>query len=617
MAQNNTLSNDSMHNRNCYAYFLQLKPQINDAIIAVIPQFSEVDKLVNKEYSEHIPYGDLYSSCIAALEKVVTSTPSQIEVLDNLIHAVYHNNNRILEQAEWLNDIAAQTRPRQVNTSKHIEKKIKNFLPRVNSLSPEDTDRIITRMYSMLSKNFKPQLGTNTPTIKNYLYKEHSAPIEYRFSTQAQRHQGAVRTSPLFKRWLQIKAKLCPDEQTISHIYFNNLGFDRTNFDIPGFKERQLTLALHELESDPTLKVIVITLPAHKGLIRSSHVHVVDTPLPYPLIFTELLSVAKGDKHKSGVSDLIISKETKKALFQTKSNEELVLKELLDKSFQAHGIYPENCLSEQQKQAVWIHFIKYELTNYIIDTLKPNSFNFSCKDAIDRGALSSLYFNLMKSFESNHPMQQAEFERSLDAAAAMVKARGMNFHRTILWCTLDSYINAHYEKLITNKDKSWLIFWRDMNCPPQRVEQLLKLRVKQSLHQFDSQEDTQVIGSKLLSLIEKHSTEQDEGNRLLLEAVALTSRLITVPSPELIQNYKNLAVELRIKHPVLMAIYGAMQMLLGIVLLLPTFGYSKNLVTQGLATSKASFFTYQRAALSHEMLDFAVTRQADIPAQAI
>ncbi|MDR3442287.1 MAG: hypothetical protein P4L65_04660 [Legionella sp.] len=99
----------------------------------------------------------------------------------------------------------------------------------------------------------------------------------------------------------------------------------------------------------------------------------------------------------------------------------------------------------------------------------------------------------------------------------------------------------------------------------------------------------------------------------ICKAIALTSRLISEPSPELIQNYKNLTVELRIKHPVLMAIYGAMQMLLGIVLLLPTFGYSKNIVTQGLATSKASFFTSQRAVLSNEMLDFAVTRQADIP----
>src|SRR4029078_3445836 len=103
-------------------------------------------------------------------------------------------------------------------------------------------------------------------------------------------------------------------------------------------------------------------------------------------------------------------------------------------------------------------------------TIKPKSFNFSCKDAIDRGALSSTYYNLIKSFTLNDPISKDEFELSLDAAAANVKGRGMNFHRKIIWNTINEYVNANYIELMKDNRKSWLIYWRDMNCPHSRVQ---------------------------------------------------------------------------------------------------------------------------------------------------
>jgi len=111
------------------------------------------------------------------------------------------------------------------------------------------------------------------------------------------------------------------------------------------------------------------------------------------------------------------------------------------------GIKPEDVLSSAQKQAVWLHFIKFELTNYILNKLQPNSYNFSCKDAIDRGTVSSLYYNLHQSFALNQPISRDEFERDLDIAAANVKGRGMNFHRRILWNAIDCYVNADNAKI--------------------------------------------------------------------------------------------------------------------------------------------------------------------------
>jgi hypothetical protein len=48
-----------------------------------------------------------------------------------------------------------------------------------------------------------------------------------------------------------------------------------------------------------------------------------------------------------------------------------------------------------------------------------------------------------------------------------------------------------------------------------------------------------------------------------------------------------------------------MTMLLGAILYLPSFSYSQKLITDGLSTFKAGFFSQQRTQLCNEMLEFA------------
>lgn len=609
------LSSDAIHNRNCYAYFLQLKPVIDDKFTALIPQLQQLKTLINEEYQESFPYGDLYSLFISSLEEKLEAetilTTEQMNIVDNIVEATYHNNNEILDQkmAGWINDIASISRPQQRATSEKIAKKMQDPAKLINKTSPNETENLLQRLYSVISSNFKPQQGTNIPSIKNYAYKTSQDPVEYRFSTQAQRHNGEVRISPLFKKWLQIRADKYP-EQEINHIYFNNLGYDRSGLDLAGVKERELTQALHTLEEDPNLKIMVITLPAHDGLMDVAEYENTTDTLSYPAVFNELLAVAQGQKHKSGVSDFIISPWARKKLFQTTANETIILRQLLQKSFQVQGINPENHLSSAQKQAVWVHFIKYELTNYIIKTVKPKSYNFSCKDAIDRGALSSSYFNLMKSLAANSPgpMQRREFERSLDAAAANVKGRGMNFHRKIIWNALDTYVNANYTQLSTAPQKAWLIYWRDMNCPHAIVDKLLSLRLKQSFKFIanlpEKNAPIKIYGHQLLELIGKLHSNNVSGKRLLLEVVSRTCELISSPSPELATKYKDLSGELKINHPILMVIGGIMEMILGIVLYIPSLSYSHKLIEQGYATSQSGFFFRQREDLINEMNNF-------------
>jgi len=584
-------SSDALHNRNCYAYLVQLKPYINDIILQLLPQFNEIKKQLNEEYNENVPYGDIYSANIADLEDLIDQSSTQVEAVDNLIQAIYHNDNHILEQA-----------------NEKIVPSFKEYKKNVNQLSPEQAGNKFNRLNSLFSRNFKPQLETNLPSVKNYSYKKNTNIIEYRFSTQAQRHKGKTRVSPLFKRWLKIKAEQCPTEKTVSHIYFNNMAFDRSQLNIAGSKERELSKELHTLEDDPSLKVVVITLPASSGIMGSSSFQIIDDEYTYSSVYDELLAVAEGKKHKSGISDFIISEATRKLLFETDEHQSEKLKELLTNSFEKLGISPQDMLSTAQKQAVWLHFIKYELTNYIIETLKPNSFNFSCKDAIDRGAVSSAYYNLMKSFELNQAMQRNEFEVSLSQAATNVKGRDMNFHRHIIWNALNVYVNANYSSLLSDNSKSWLIYWRDINCPKVRVEELLRTRLAQSIDQFNSlptdKMDMKQAGLKLLNSIKKHLAENTSDKKLLLKTVSITSELVSCASTASIEAYKDLANEIRINHPALHMIAGIMETLLGFILYPLSFGYSKSLINNGITMFNAGFYATERAELSEEILAF-------------
>ncbi len=623
------ISSDMLHNQNCYAYLRQLHPFISDKLIAVLPGLSALEKL-DEEYDPKYPYGNLYSFTIAYLEDQIddvykTLSQRKAKKLDKLIFSIYHNDNHILENTEWINKIGAKTRPRQVDIANEIAKVLADHKDTsVNKLSPTKAESLLNRFLTLFTPNFKPQLDTNLPSIKHFSFNKYSPNIEFRFSTQAQRHNGSVRISPLFLRWLEINAKKYPPEQPICHIYFNNLGLDRNDLlDIPGNNEKQLSLELHKLEQNPKYKIAVITLPANTALMGAELYKKLDDKLPYAQVFTELLDVAEGKMHASGVSDFRISPTIRALLFSEKENESQVLKQLLTQSFEYMGFIEDDVLSTAQKQAVWLHFTKYELTDFIINTLNPNNksigYNFSCRDAIDRGAVSSVYYNLLKSIKMDQPIQREEFERALDSAAANVKARGMNFHRKIIWNALDTLVNANYEAFKQDERLSWLIYWRDMNCPHSRVDRLIKIRIQQCKEQlYDLSTNQQALknsGLRLLHRINQQYDQKVNGQRLLLEVVSRTSHLLNAaPTDESIREYKQLATELRINHPILHIIAGLMEALLGLILYIPSFSYSTGLINQGISLAKTGFFASERTILCDELLEFSVNNSAGLVA---
>lgn len=120
------LTSDAIHNRNCYAYFVQLKTAISHCqdVVELQSEFTKVHEVMEQEYNKDYPYGDLYSSCISALEKYIETNPTEkVKKLDELVLAIYHNDNKILEESSnWINDIGAQIHPRKSNVGKKFKK---------------------------------------------------------------------------------------------------------------------------------------------------------------------------------------------------------------------------------------------------------------------------------------------------------------------------------------------------------------------------------------------------------------------------------------------------------------------------------------------------------------
>ncbi|MFC3909435.1 hypothetical protein ACFORL_10165 [Legionella dresdenensis] len=664
---NRKITSEKLHNKNCWRFIhqltipwvmaeqdsssekgnhIQVKP--SDVILS---RFQAKDPelcdelyrvLVDAEYHADHAYADLYKRINEYVEENITlfipgtakkpneavyketiisqltnqnsRESSEHSILENFIASIYNNNNDILELAyDTLKEVIQEHRPVNQRLTNTISRAIADHGVRINkhSISPADAGSLSGRFRSLVSPNFKPQHTTSLPTIKNYRYKTQQKPIEYRIGTQGQRHNGEERVSPLFIAWLDIQRKNAVPTK-ISHIYFNNLGLDREHHDIEGSKEKKLSTVLHRLE-EKFSNLVVITLPADKGIMSEEHCFSTKKEIPFQNEFNRIINIAyQRNTSKFGANDFYISPRARKLLFCDENDDyspqvELeILQNLLNNSIARMGLSNQNLLSRADCQAIWVDFTKFALPDYIIRTLNPDGFNFSCKDAIDRAASSSIYYNLMKSIEADEPLTREEFERGLHAAAIVVKGRGMNHHINLVWNAINSYVNTNYDSIEKNPQLKWLITWRDFNCPPERVEELLPLRIQQcsaQLQKIKNSNNKKAIskglevqtnmaqmleyGESIIEDLNKQNKNKVSGKCLLLEIVSMTPEVVTNPTNRNLNEYARAAQQATIRFPRLQYYFSGFMIALFRLLYYPTCGYTNSFIKSWSATREA------------------------------
>lgn len=380
---------------------------------------------------------------------------------------------------------------------------------------------------ALVTGGFSPQLGVNLAMVRDYDYKKFGEfAEELRICTQAESMSNGYRVNPLFEAWVlshdadfhrqknaagsssvaiaalaaeggkdvsmaidqaestasiagilaESNAALIPEggkesrmrvkQSDIWHVYINNLGRDRD--DREGFgqggMEKRLTKTLEEFEQTHP-GVVVITLPADKGLLDQHKLSSTEPRVNATVAFNQMLDVAMGNSNEK-IKDFYISQKAKNIIYGNSDKEKEILTNLLLKSFNACGVTDfHSSITPSQFHAIYFHFIKYELTNYILNQIKPESFNISCKDAIDRGGAASAYYNLIKSIEVRNPMSEDEFFRAIHAAPAIAKGRGMNRHAQALWNAVNEYVKASKANKNAPPLPSWLPAWVANNKP--------------------------------------------------------------------------------------------------------------------------------------------------------
>ena len=516
------MTTDKVHNYNCFKFLQKIELPVDEKLADSIPLTKEIRSLQQGQYNPSQAYGDLYTQFMGNLEDKVTKGSFNDDVYHAFFISLYENNNQILEETfTHIQNATLQKTPSSPSLEKEIARKMRDRGTNINSTTPSQTGSMTGRAMAFVSPYFKPSHRTSLATERRYTYNKDKAdsPKELRFGTQAQVHNYTSRISPLFERFLKAQ-KNSKAQRSITHVYFNKLGRDRSQRDIEGRFETSLTRQLEQLEGE-SINVAVITLPADKGLFDHHEVTDLNPTLSIGEVKLELLAIALEDpNNKRTIKDFHISKKVRGLLFISDVEAQQEFNCLLNNSFDAMG-FKSTHISPAQRQAVWMHFVNYELPRYILNKLNPKTFNFSCKDAIDRGGIASAYYNLLSSLATTTPMSRKEFEQALHAAPLMVKGRGINAHIDIIWNAIDFYSQQNKTQ---NSMPKWLIDWRDANCPPKRAGDLLERRLDECIDDLEKCQKTDLIneGLTILKVIKNCDRSYAVNHPLWLDTVVST-----------------------------------------------------------------------------------------------
>jgi hypothetical protein len=459
----------------------------------------------NKKYSR------LYTRFQEITEKVAKAELKEVgkrgnQKLDSFFKQIYENDNKIHDKVASNVIHAASASPNDTGTKTHLDSNIKK-----NTTNPHKffnithpDNKLNAFFSSMIGFGYNPLKRNNVPYVafdQNALSGGEKDQKCLRLGAQT---QGEGEVNPTFKRYLLANARTAAtaekDQGTkndFQYVYISLLkrgqehqdtkktGFNKLLDKFVRFSEGKRANALEDLNQQKHLKAAVITLPADgefflgdfsmkKGMNKDNYLN---QRVKASELLDQLKSSIQNNKNDFYMSDAVKSKlfgpncDNGKldALFKQ------AMQDVLGKKAEKMGL--ETKMTQEQRSAVLFQFIKGNLSNHIINELNPKSYNMSCKDAIDRGGIHTLWHHMNLKHEQGKPMSEKDFHKFLDSPALIVKYRPLNDNRNLLWNALKHRMDADPK---FKENHKWANDWLAKNAPPE-VKKMLENSNKPAL----------------------------------------------------------------------------------------------------------------------------------------
>jgi len=463
-------------------------------IIALLKDFNG-----KSQYDDDYDYHNIYSS-IQNLAEQIESIPynfkikpedqrdqrdqSALDFHENFFLNLFDNDNKIHDEIykklikPTIKQLKSHEKPRH-----KLEQKIKNGSDTIKSRfwkihNPvNDLNRLVSLLggSKLLGIKYNPLTDSNIPYLP-FKTKE-GEPVNVRYGSQI---NGFKNVNQSFKQHLRVKQErklralpkeqqaIQPSEKQYHHVYFNRQGreYKTDGLFVQRYAEMHRSRQLEKLEQEtPSLGIAVVTFPADNEfyLGKFNKDKGIDTYDDSKTETTEFFLQQLQESIDKNKNDFYISDDVKKQILgdgsrmQKQKINNLFKKAVID----ICGFY-KNELPPDERQAVFFHFVNYHLTQAVLDAITPDSYNISCKDAIDRGGVGNLWHHMEKRLKEGKPISKEEFEKHLDASPILVRGRPINDHKNLIW-------NALKVRYLCNsklaKQMPWIKDWLLQNYP--------------------------------------------------------------------------------------------------------------------------------------------------------
>lgn len=463
------------------------------SLINILFEISEM----TDSFEKNIKYKKQYTKLHEAMERVAKyelkkENRERSHELDALFVQLFENDSKAHDF------IAKQLLGTTVdhNKEKIKEKLVENTTHPNKKTHIEHPDNPVNAFVSsMLGYKYHPLKRNNIPYVAfNEQQLQQNAKC-LRIGAQTQK-SGTI--NPVFERYLlantrknsqQASSLQLGKNQDFEYVYINLMKRDQKSQDAKKtglskqidkfvrYSEGRRATALERLNEKEDLNTAVITLPADNELLLGTFKMSKGSAsnLDENCRLGDLLAQIKSSIQNNR-NDFYFSDKVKKILFGDTCNngmiEELFESAAADivKGFDKNKTN-EIFIGDEERNALLFHFIKSKLTSYILKTLNPKAYNFTCKDAIDRGAIHTLWYHFNLFYEKGTPMSEEEFLKCLDAPALIVKYRPLNHNRNLIWNTLKHRVESDAK---FRQSHSWAIAWLNNNVPASQSPLCLK-----------------------------------------------------------------------------------------------------------------------------------------------